>query len=1141
MELFNDGWEFSKQPLHTSLAEMKFRSGEFKPVGLPHDWAVYDTGNLYQDAAGWYRRSFFRQKNDGRLAMLRFEGVYMDSTVYVNGQKAGEWKYGYSSFVIDMTPYLEDGENEIMVSVNYQCPNSRWYSGAGIYRNVWLLLLPREHIIPDGIYFHASKGTGDLWEITVETEVAGTIGSLEYSLSEAGSGNFLPIKGTAVCSPAADGSKTVMHRFTAWISQPKLWDIEAPCRHILRVTLRVNGEVRQQEEVYIGFRSLKFSPEQGFLLNGRKVKLNGVCEHHDLGCLGAAYHGGAMRRRLILLKQMGVNAIRLAHNMAAGHVLEMADEMGLLIVSEAFDMWESPKTPYDYARFFKDWYKKDVASWIRRDRNHPSVILWSIGNEIYDTHVGEKGLWWTKTLMKEVKLHDPLANAGITIGSNYMPWENAQKCADAVKIAGYNYGEKYYDSHHREHPEWVIYGSETASTVQSRGIYHFPYQQSILADEDQQCSSLGNSATSWGAASSEACIIAERDHEFSCGQFLWTGFDYIGEPTPYHTRNSYFGQLDTAGFPKDSYFIYQAEWTDYKKSPMVHIFPYWDYNEDQLIDVRVCSNAPMVELFFNGKSQGGFDIDHAHGTQLLGHWQLPYKRGEICAIAYDSEGHELARETRHSFGEAEVICLKPDKRTLSGDGQDLMFLEISMADAEGYPVENANNRVTVRVEGAGRLAGLDNGDSTDLDGYKQYSRRLFSGKLLAVLKAEAGSGTMTVTVTASGLKPAVLDIPVRPAAIQPGSSPLAYLIGDEWPETEDNGIPVRNIYLESRNGLHLYEENTTSEVIAVLAPQNASDRRLTWSIVDDAGIPSSLAVLEPAENKVKVTAKSDGSFRLRCMSCSGTENIRIISQLEFIVTGLGRAYKDPYHLISAGRYDYSRGELGNGNEHGVATARDGESQVGFYEIDFGPYGSDEITLPVFALTDDPYRIRIYEGMPVESEALLIGDVIYQKPSIWNTYQEESYKLKKRLRGVTSICFVTEGKLHLKGFLFTRPNRARERQLAVWCNKLYGDNYRISGEWICEIGNNVTVEFNDMDFGSGGSFGITINGKTSLEKSSILLCFESGQGNERQMLEFSKDEQEKHFSLKPFYGTGTVTFVFLPGSQFDFHWFCFDKN
>lgn len=1141
MELFNNGWEFLKQPLFTSLEEARKRREDFLPVGLPHDWAIYDADHLYEDATGWYRKLFFWQEQSG-LALLRFDGVYMDSAVYINGQKAGEWKYGYSAFEIDMTPHLKPGENEIMVSANYQCPNSRWYSGAGIYRNVWLKLLEKEHILSDGIYFHAQKSEGDFWSIAITSQVKGQGISLDYELYERETGLQIPLHGKESVVTEPEEEKPGKYLFQAEIKAPKRWDIDSPHLHNLKVSLSARGKILQTEELTVGFRTIEFRPDQGFLLNGRKVKLKGVCEHHDLGCLGAAYHPLAMRRKLLILKSMGANAVRLTHNMAAENVLELADELGLLLVSEAFDMWESSKTPYDYARFFKEWYKKDMESWIKRDRNHPSVIMWSIGNEIYDTHEGEKGCQWTKALMEEVLLHDPEKNAAVTMGSNYMPWENARKCADLIKLMGYNYGEKYYEAHHSAHPDWIIYGSETSSTVQSRGIYHFPYQQTVLADEDEQCSSLGNSITSWGAKSSEACILAERDHPYSCGQFLWTGFDYIGEPTPYHTRSSYFGQVDTAGFFKDSYYIYQAEWTDYKKSPMVHIFPYWDFNEGQLIDVRVCSNAPVVELYFDGKSQGVFRIDHDHGTKLVGHWQLPYQKGEIRAVACDGEGNVVAEEVRHSFKEAAKISLKPDKACLKGDGQDLLFLEITMEDEDGWPVENANNRVFVETEGPGALVGLDNGDSTDPDGYKTHSRRLFGGKLLAVLKAEASSGLLKIFVSSPGLPKAFLEVKVSPWEQEQGSSPLAYQMGHTKTEELkrlEAFIPVRNIYLESSHGLHLYENNRTTEVIAQLAPAIATETEIFWSVVDDSGIPSMLASIETEGAKALVKAKSDGSFRLRCMSRKENGKAGIISQLEFMVTGLGKAYRDPYGFISAGLYDYSKGEIGNGNEHGIATARDGESQAGFYDLDFGPYGSDEIHLPIFALTGEPYSIRIYEGMPGEQGAALLADVIYQKPSIWNTYQEAVYKLNKRLKGVASICFVAEKKLHLKGFFFTRQSRAWEKQNASSCDRIYGDSYELDGEWVRGIGNNVTLEFAHMDFGDQGAGRISIKGHTPLQKNAVILCFQSGAGEQRQMVEFTAGEEVQSFVISPLQGKGTLSFVFLPGSNFDFHWFQFE--
>lgn len=1207
--LFNSGWEFAKLPLDTQKGEIDSLSGRFADVDLPHDWLIYQGQDLDENSSGWYRKYIVRDRADKRKVLLRFEGIYMDSTVYVNGAQAACWKYGYSTFEADITPYLIEGTNEILVQVLHQAPNSRWYSGAGIYRNVWLKVLhPEAHLVSDGTYVTVRKEAEGRWILEARTEVSLETGSsicrsqgnghdcgpwkAAYALWDMQTGQYKPFadadgiadvtvrdeeaaasvpvqdEKTAAAATAQDGEMAAVVPgqaveanaaavFQAVVENPSVWDTDCPSRYRLKVRLQKDGEIWQEEAYTVGFRQIAFSPDQGFLLNGRKVKLNGVCEHHDLGCLGAAYHTSAMRRKLKILRRMGVNALRLTHNMPSPDVMELADEMGFLIVSEAFDMWERPKNPYDYARFFREWYQKDVASWVRRDRNHPSLIMWSIGNEIYDTHADDRGQEITRLLSREVRKHDPDAHAGITIGSNYMPWENARKCADIVKLAGYNYAEKYYDSHHREHPDWVIYGSETSSTVQSRGVYHFPYEQPVLADEDEQCSALGNSTTSWGAKSSESCIIAERDHEYSCGQFLWTGFDYIGEPTPYHTRNSYFGQIDTAGFPKDSYYIYQAEWTDYRKAPMVHVFPYWDFNEGQMIGVRVCSNAPKVELFLNGESQGTYDIDHKHGMQFLGHWRIPYTPGVLLARAYDEKGRTVAEEKRSSFGEASEIVLDTDCHTIKGNGQELAFIEITARDAKGNPVENASARIHVRVSGAGRLVGMDNGDSTDTDEYKTDSRRMFNGKLLAVI-AGTGRGTAVIEAFSKGLKPARLELQAEDAPVPEGFGREAYGIetetaggevsGTETLETkekpcENDEIPVRAIRLFSSGGLVLNEDQRTAVVTASLCPSDASDREVCWRVVNEAGIPSSIAAIEAEGLQAKLTANSGGRFRLRCMSKSGTDHIRILSELDFEVTGIEKAWLDPYGFISGGLYDYSKGEPGNGNEHGVATARDGETQVGYHGIDFGDFGSDVITLPIFALDDKEYPIQIWEGMPGEEGSSMIGEVVYQKPSKWNVYQEETYRLNRRLAGITSICFVLHQKIHLKGFSFKRLAKAYEKLLASECSAIYGDSFERTDTGIDHIGNNVTLRFEGMDFGTEGTESLIVCGYTPMEKNTIQVRFESEEGERIQLLEFMhRDEvSEQVFKIKKTAGCRSVSFVFLPGSNFDFKWFRFVQN
>ncbi|MRH43424.1 DUF4982 domain-containing protein [Aquibacillus halophilus] len=1135
-KLFNDGWEFAKSNLETTdHVHLQFES-----VDLPDDWQIYDTSDLNENSIGWYRKRFIYRKEEAQT-ILCFDGVYMDSSVYVNNQFVGEWKYGYSSFEHEITDALVAGENEILVKVVYQAPNSRWYSGAGIYRNVWLKTRDENHIVTDGIYI-ATTQKEDGWQIEVDTEIS-INQSVQLSHTIMYKDQIVATSSEMVISVP---KSNIQNRQQLFVENPLLWSTDDPNLYKVITRLKLDDGTNYQIESIsqnLGFRKMILDPNQGMFLNDKKIKLNGVCEHHDLGALGSAFNKVALKRRFIILKDMGVNAIRTAHNMPAKELMELADEMGMIVVTEAFDMWERSKTPYDYARFFKEWAATDVKSWVMRDRNHPSLLMWSIGNEIYDTHADERGQAITKMLMDEVLKYDSKKNAAITIGSNFMPWENAQKCADIVKVAGYNYAEKYYQKHHAEHPDWIIYGSETSSVVQSRGIYHFPFERSILADDDEQCSALGNSTTSWGAKSAEACIIAERDTPFSLGQFLWTGFDYIGEPTPYHTKNAYLGQIDTATFKKDSYFIYQSAWTDYKTEPMVHIFPYWDFNPGQMIDVRVCSNAPRIELQLNGKTIGTHDIDHKHGkeSELVGWWKLPYEKGELKAIAYDETGKVIATEVKRSFGDAKKIRIEADQEKLIANGTDLIFAEINMEDQDGNLVENATNRVSVRVKGAGRLLGLDNGDSTDYDQYKGISRRLFSGKLMAIIGSTLEPGPIELEVTSLGMEDARLtveslganDLDLMGIAVNTKNKDVPTVMGNKAE------VPLRKIEISSGSGQVFDPAKREISVQAKLYPENTSYQELEWSVVNDVGIESNISKIESNGHKAKVIALGDGDFRVRCTSKNGTDKTKLISELEFKVEGLGTAYKDSYGFISAGLYDYSKGEVSNGNERGIATSRDGQTQVGFRGIDFGQYGSDTITIPIFALTSEEYSLQIWEGIPEEAESELLADVIYQKESKWNVYQEETYRLPKRLRGITSICFVLNQKVHIKGFSFEKKNRAFEQNMATECDHIYGDTFEIKDQSVEGIGNNVSLEYNHLDFEKGARK-LVICGRSPIDKNTIHVRFANEEGESNQLVEFtqSDDYVEHSVDLEKITGEQKVTFIFLPGSNFDFGWFRF---
>ncbi len=1160
--LYNDNWTFLKTDLKAELADIRGREEQFAAVDLPHDWLIYNTRDLYENSTGWYRKHVFVspagsvtpeketqiQYAPGQRVILRFDGVYMDSTLYVNGQKAGDWKYGYSAFEHDITEYLVQGENELLMQVRHQSPNSRWYSGAGIYRNVWLKVCPVVYLPMDGTYVHTwwqPRESGYCMEI--ETECAGAVSPntrCRYSLWR--QGELVRDLGWGELRTREDGQ--LCFALKALPAGLEEWDLEHPVCYRLRVELYESEETPTDfQEITVGLRRMEFTTDRGFFLNGRYVKVHGVCEHHDLGCLGAAFHKEAMRRKFRILKEMGVNALRTSHNMPAQEVMELADEMGILVLSEAFDMWERCKTPYDYGRFFKEWAERDVRSWVRRDRNHPSLFLWSIGNEIYDTHADAHGQEITRRLMDYVRCHDPQGNALITIGSNYMPWEGAQNCADIVKVAGYNYGEKYYAEHHRAHPDWIIYGSETASVVQSRGVYHFPLRQSMLADEDEQCSALGNSSTSWGARSVEACIADDRDADFTFGQFLWTGFDYIGEPTPYHTKNSYFGYIDTAGFPKDAYYLFQAQWCPVQERPMVHLYPHWDWNPGQLIDLRACTNGNSVELFVNGRSQGRQHIDHVRGRQLQGDWQVPYEPGEITAVAYDEEGREIARDSRHSFGEAHRLVLETDKERLSGDGEDMCFVTVSAVDRDGYPVENAMNYVELSLEGEGRLLGMDNGDSTDYDPYKGCVRKLFNGKLLAVVAsapvpAEQQAGSVRITAAGRGVEGAVLELAVEPAGLRPGVcakedvSRGAGAASGELPET----IPVRKVELLTPEGNVMDAERRSLVIEARICPENATDRTLEWKAVNQNGIPVSFAKVEALDEcHARVWAMGDGAFYVRCQS--GHSPVRIISQMEFTARGLGQAFLNPYTFISAGLFSGTIGEVTNGNEKGIATARDGVSGVIYRDLDFGEYGSDEITMPVFALSGDPHEIEIWQGEPETEGSRLLLNALYQKPSQWNVYQEETWKLPCRLKGLTTIAFRLQSrKVHIKGFSFTYCEKAYGRLCGAECSRVYGDSFTVESQAITGIGNNVTIVYENMDFGEEGADRVTLWGRSPLPGNTIHIHF-TPEGGEviTRVLEIpgngvhnSQDYEPRTFALEPLRGRGTLELIFLPGSNYD---------
>ena len=1127
--LFNDGWQFCLCDIGTELSALPGR--HWYDVELPHDWLINDTSKLYETGEGWYRRSLpcSAEQLSGRV-LLNFDGVYMNSTLFVNGKEAGSWTYGYSAFEHDITDFLHEGENELLLRVSHQSPNTRWYSGAGIFRDVMLKLRPAAYIGTNGVYIHSAPQPEGGWTTEVETDVVGEASDIRMLLEV-----FDPA-GASMGGYGLEAHFDGGHeKFTASFNStdPELWSVDDPMLYTLKISLYSGSELLDCVNETFGYRTAEFDPDRGFLLNGEPVKLHGVCMHHDLGALGSALNEAALARQLRIMKEMGVNAIRTSHNMPARQLVQLCDEMGLLVDSEAFDMWEKPKTEFDNHRFFTEHAERDVRSWIERDRNHPCIIMWSIGNEINDT-IDPHGLDITKRLYEYVLKYDPKGNAAPTIGSNYMGDENAQKCSDVVKLAGYNYSEYLYDEHHAKYPDWVIYGSETASAVRSRGIYRFPVELPLLTGEDCQCSSLDNSVVGWGSSAMKSWRL-DRDCPFCCGQFIWTGFDYIGEPTPYNTKNSYFGIVDTAGFPKDIYYFYQSVWVSPEQKKVLHIVPsYWDFIPGQKIDVLIYSNARDVELFLNGKSIGSHVMELETSQDMRAHFKVPFEPGVLRVVGHFADGSECS-EVLHTPSDPAAVVLTSDKETLLADGRDIAFVEISTVDVNGIPVGNARNRIRVEVSGAGRLVGLDNGDSTDYDSYKGDNRRLFSGKLLAMIESTLEPGEITVRAYSEGLENAELRLVSENCGEVSG---VSVVTENKFPavcRAYTGEVPAR-LLLPEVDVNSLDPERRSAEIRAKLLPENCTYDDISWSVVRRNGVESNLAQVEGSGHSAVVTAKGDGEFFVRAMVHNGAEHPQVIADIPFTAEGLGAAVRDAYSFISASTLDSSNVPT-NIIEDGALSNFDGRTVMTYSDIDFGKTGSQIISLSVGTCFDMP--VEVWEGTPDDGK--LICRVDFGNNGHWCGFAGQDFALAERLTGVRTISVVIDSRVIFGGFSFVPIERAYDTNWVGEADSVYGDDYRIDGRRVADIGNNVIINYERLDFGEGGSEALIISGETGNPMNQIQLRYTPAGGAQKTvLLEFQQDGgREQRFDIPKLSGVNDVSFVFMPGSRFDFDWFRFE--
>ena len=837
---FDRGWLFTLSD-STEMYQPSYSDGHWRRLNLPHDWAIEGdfspsnpsgaSGGALPGGIGWYRKHFSLSPDEkyDRFT-ITFDGVYMNSTVYINGHKLGTRPYGYSTFEYDLTPYIyKKGDNVIAVKVdNSDQPNSRWYSGCGIYRHVWLTKTLKKAYIPQWGQYVATTPQGDV-KVKVDFHASGSRMKLFIR------NTIYDAAGKVVARSQGTQSQQLKVR------KPHLWSIGKGYLYTVKSELVVNGKVVDTATTQTAFRDVRFDARKGFFLNGENMKINGVCEHHDFGCLGAALNEDALHRKLTILRDMGVNAIRSSHNPPAPELLNMCDSMGIMVMDESFDMWRRKKSNGDYARFFDEWHQRDLSDLVKRDRNHPCIIMWSIGNEVLEqwsdaaadtlsleqanlilnaghdastlAHGDELSVnsLLTRHLADIVKKYDPWGARPVTAGCNEPDPKNHLFKSGAIDVIGFNYHHQWVKDVPKNFPNKPFIFSESVSALQTRGYYRMPSDSIYTApvewwlpytDPSFKCSAYDNMHASWSSTHEETWDVVKHN-DFVGGQFIWTGFDYIGEPTPYAypARSSYFGIIDLAGLPKDSYYMYQSEWT---KKPVLHLFPHWNWLPGQQIDMWCYYNqADEVELFINGKSQGirkkkvhgegneGSDAVSAKAanaaataanaetdanaaafdcsTEYHVMWRVTFEPGEVKVVAR-KQGREISSQTIKTAGPPHHLVLKKTYQntlastahTPSGVPADLQsavkkgstsvpgdlqsptsptspttFVEVNVVDKDGNLCPNAENEIY--FSSTAEILGTDNGNQTSLERFTDPKRKAFFGKCIIVLR---GHGTL---------------------------------------------------------------------------------------------------------------------------------------------------------------------------------------------------------------------------------------------------------------------------------------------------------------------------------------------------------------------------------------------------------------
>lgn len=806
-QLLEKGWKFTRQDekifCNSDLDDRKWQS-----VTVPHDWAIYGpfsinndkqltaiaqdgqkeamehagrTGGLPFVGAGWYRLDFeVPQYAKGKKCVLLFDGAMSHAIVYVNGEKAGNWVYGYNAFEVDVTPYLkENSKNVLAVRLENEAESSRWYPGAGLYRNVRLVVTEDAHVPVWGTHLTTPVVNREFAKVNLLTELEIPAGKQisDYRIVT----ELKDAKGNVVASNEAKGSEYVetgkQFEQDFVVKNPGLWSPETPVLYRAESKIYEGDILKDEYTTSFGIRSVEVIAGKGFYLNGERVLFKGVCNHHDLGPLGAVSNEAAIRRQIRMLKDMGCNAIRTSHNMPSTELITICDEMGMMVMAESFDEWKASKVQNGYHKYFDEWAEKDLVNLVRHFRNSPSVVMWCIGNEVPDQWNGDRGPKLTRWLQDICHREDP--TRPVTLGMDAPDAVVNNNMAAVLDVPGFNYRPHKYQENYKKLPQELILGSETASTVSSRGVYKFPVERrSMQKYDDHQASSYDVEHCGWSNLP-EDDFIQHEDLPYCMGEFVWTGFDYLGEPTPYYTdwpsHSSLFGIIDLAGLPKDRYYLYRSHWN--KEAETLHILPHWTWKgrEGEVTPVFVYTSYPTTELFINGKSQGKRtkdlsvtvfnSADSVSMAQLkrqqryrLMWMDTKYEPGTLKVVAYDKDGKAVAEKEVHTAGDPYRIVLEADRSEISANGKDLAFVTVKIVDKDGNLCPMADNQLSFKVKGKGWYRAGANGDPTSLELFHKPTMKAFYGMMTAIVQSEEEAGEITLEATAKGLKKGVLKI-----------------------------------------------------------------------------------------------------------------------------------------------------------------------------------------------------------------------------------------------------------------------------------------------------------------------------------------------------------------------------------------------